>query len=412
MADPHIGRRLTLGAGKTVSLTVLLLCQVLAMSVWFASSAAVSSIEQAVPLTAWQASLLTSSVQAGFVAGTIGSAVLGLADRFDPRRLIMVSALVAAGATLMLLACEPAGPAVYFLRFVTGMCMAGIYPVGMRLAATWAERDLGLLIGLLVGALTLGSASPHLLAAFGGMQWPQIYLASALLAAVAGLAINLCGVGPAMRRAARLNPAAVTLAWRHRPLRLANLGYLGHMWELYAMWTWLAVFLHESFTRAGVAAPDRAAEIMTFVALGSGALGAWAGGWFADRYGRTAVTIAAMAGSGTCALAMGWLMDAPSFVVGAVAIAWGITIVADSAQFSASIAELAPPDSIGTLLTAQTCAGFLLTLVSIHLLPAVQHAIGWAGAFGMLAAGPFFGCLAMLRLRRDPASRTLAHGKR
>jgi MFS family permease len=402
----------TAHAGKAASLVILLFCQVCAMSVWFASAAAVATIKQAVALTSWQESLLTSSVQAGFVAGTIISAVLGLADRFDPRRLFMISAWVAALATLTLVACPPAGVPVYVLRFITGMCMAGVYPVGMRLAATWANRDLGLLIGLLVGALTLGSASPHLLAAFGGMQWTSVYLAAGALAALAGAAINLCGVGPGMARAARLNPAAVAQAWRVRPLRLANLGYLGHMWELYAMWAWLAVFLQYSFTLSGADAPRLMAERITFLAIGIGALGAWAGGWFADRYGRTAVTIIAMSISALCALTIGWTAGAPAVLVGAIAVVWGISVIADSAQFSASIAELGAPDSIGTLLTAQTCAGFLLTLVSIHLVPPVQAALGWPGAFGMLAIGPALGCVMMLRLRRDPASVRMANGRR
>jgi len=398
--------------GKAASLAILLLCEVCAMSVWFASGAAVAAIKDSAALTAWQESLLTSSVQAGFVAGTIASAVLGLADRLDPRRFFMASAWVAALATLALVACPPAGPAVYALRFVTGMCMAGVYPVGMRLAATWAKGDLGLLIGLLVGALTLGSASPHLLAAFGGMHWTSIYLAAALLAGIAGLTILLCGVGPAMTRAARLNPAAVAQAWRMRPLRLANLGYLGHMWELYAMWAWLAVFLQYSFSLSGAEDARLAAERVTFAAIGAGAVGAWAGGWCADRWGRTAVTTAAMAASAACALAMGWTAGAPPVLVAALAVAWGITVIADSAQFSASIAELAPPESIGTLLTAQTCAGFLLTLVSIHLVPVVQATLGWPGAFSMLAAGPALGCIAMQRLRRDPSAARLAGGRR
>jgi MFS family permease len=398
--------------GKLRSLLVLLFCQVCAMSVWFASAAAVPAIKQAVALTSWQEALLTSSVQAGFVLGTVLSAVLGLADRYDPRRLFMISAGVASAATLTLVACEPAGAPVYVLRFITGMCMAGVYPVGMRLAATWAKGDLGLLIGLLVGALSLGSASPHLLAAVGGMQWSSVYLAAAALAAVAALAINLCGLGPAMTRSVRLNPGAVAQAWRVRALRLANLGYLGHMWELYAMWAWLAVFLHFSFEMNSVAEPWQAAERVTFLAIGAGAFGAWAGGWFADRYGRTAVTTLAMFVSASCALVIGWTAGAPTLVVTALAVVWGISAIADSAQFSASIAELSAPDSIGTLLTAQTCAGFLLTLVSIHLVPPVQALLGWPGAFGMLAIGPALGCVMMLRLRRDPASLKMANGRR
>jgi len=398
--------------GKLRSLLVLLFCQVCAMSVWFASAAAVPAIKQAVMLTSWQEALLTSSVQAGFVVGTITSALLGLADRYDPRRLFMLSAGIASAATLALVACEPAGAPVYALRFITGMCMAGVYPVGMRLAATWAKGDLGLLIGLLVGALSLGSASPHLLAAVGGMQWTSVYLAAGALAAVAALAINFCGLGPAMTRSVRLNPGAVAQAWRVRALRLANLGYLGHMWELYAMWAWLAVFLHFSFEMNGVSEPWQAAERVTFLAIGAGALGAWAGGWFADRYGRTAVTTLAMFVSASCALVIGWLAGAPTYVVTTLAVIWGISAIADSAQFSASIAELSAPDSIGTLLTAQTCAGFLLTLVSIHLVPPVQAMFGWPGAFGMLAIGPALGCVMMLRLRADPASLKMAGGKR
>lgn len=399
-------------AGKTRSLVILLLCQVGAMSVWFSSSAVVAIVKEAQGLSSLQATLLTSAVQAGFVAGTVTSALLSLADRFDPRRLFMLSALVAGAATACLVVLPPASAVAILLRFVTGVCMAGIYPVGMRLAATWAKGDLGLLIGLLVGALTFGSASPHLLAALGGSNWRAIYGISACCALLSGVAILLCGVGPNMARATGIEWDALTGAWRKPALRLANLGYLGHMWELYAMWAWLAVFLQASFAAAGMASPRVAAEWLTFGAVAAGAFGAWLGGVLADRFGRTTVTIGAMAVSGVCAASMGWLLGAPVWLVSVIALCWGVSVIADSAQFSASIAELAEPASIGTLLTAQTCVGFLLTLVSIHLVPDVVALAGWRGAFGMLAVGPLLGCVAMLRLRRMPEAQRLAGGRR
>jgi len=394
------------------SLCLILAAQVSAMSVWFSSSAAIANIKLVQPIGSTEEALLTTAVQIGFVVGTIISALFSLADRYDPRRLFAGCAFVAAMATLTLVFIEPTGADVVALRFLTGICMAGVYPVGMRMAATWAKGDLGLLIGLLVGALTLGSASPHLLSATVQIGWKSIYLVASCSAFMACFLILFVKLGPGIRRAATVDFSKIAQSWRRTSIRKANLGYLGHMWELYAMWAWLTVFLHQSFAERGLSQSSTKAAWLTFAAIASGALGSWLGGILADRYGRTIVTMAAMAVSASCAALAGWLYAAPLWLLVPVVIIWGISVIADSAQFSATVAELSDPGSVGTLLTAQTCAGFLLTMVSIQILPVVQQHLGWPGAFTMLAAGPVIGCIAMWRLRLDPEARLIAGGKR
>jgi MFS family permease len=221
------------------------------------------------------------------------------------------------------------------------------------------------------------------------------------------------GIGPLTGRAPPLDPRLAFTLWKIRPLRLANFGYLGHMWELYAMWAWLGLFLASSFgERLPADEAARLAKLVTFASVGAGAIGCLAGGWLADRIGRTALTAGAMAISGACAAVVGLLYGGPVWAVTLLCVVWGITIVADSAQFSAAIVELSGPGLVGTMLTMQTCAGFLLTMVTIHALPGVVEAVGWRYAFAFLAIGPVFGVIAMLRLRALPESRTMAHGRR
>ena len=396
------------------SLALLAVCEVAVLGLWFSASAVVPTLVLEYSLSPSQASLITSAVQVGFVAGTLTSAIFSLADRLDPRRFFMFSALVAAGANALLLALEPTSPMVIVLRFITGACMAGVYPVGMKMAASWARDDVGLLIGILVGALTLGSAAPHLFNAFGGIDWHFTILTASAAALSAALLISLVQLGPKIAPAPPFRPGAAFEAFRRPALRWANFGYLGHMWELYAMWAWLVVFMDASF-RLGMEADAAAwwSRLATFGAMGlGGAIGCLLGGVIADRYGRTTLTMGAMTASGLCALVIGFLFGADPWLLTLLAAIWGVTVVADSAQFSASIVELSPPEYVGTMLTVQTCVGFLLTLCTVHLVPLLAAAWGWQYAFSVLAVGPFLGVFAMSRLRVHPDSARLAGGRR
>ncbi len=410
------------------------------MSLWFSATAVAPALIAEWDLTPGNAAWLTMSVQLGFVAGAVLSALLNLPDLWEPRKVVAAGAFVGAGLNALIPALAVEFPAAVVLRFGTGMALAAVYPVGMKIIATWTREDRGLGIGLLVGALTVGSASPHLVKAFGGLAtWePVLYTVSGLAAAGGILAWRAGDLGPYRAPIPRFQWRHMGKALRLRSLRLANFGYLGHMWELYAMWTWVPMFLLAAYsaggaggaTAAGAAAAadfpsairhtpfagggglglEAAAAISAFAAIAMGGAGSLAAGWLADRWGRTRTTMASMIVSGSCALGIGLFFRSPVAVT-VVALIWGFAIVADSAQFSSSVSELSEPEYMGTQLTTQTSMGFLLTLVSIRLLPVVVDRIGWRWAFTVLAVGPAFGTWAMWRLLRSPEAARLAGGR-
>lgn len=393
-------------------LLLLALAELLGMAVWFSASAVVPLLTETWQLTESSRAWLTMSVQIGFVAGALGSTLLNLADRVSARWLFTISTLLAALFTALIPLLATGALMAIIFRFLTGVFLAGVYPVSMKIMATWTKADRGLGIGLLVGAIAIGSATPHLLNAFGEVQhWQRVLYMAAGLAALGGvIGAIFVREGPYQTKMPPFNWRYVGQILRDKDVALANLGYLGHMWELYAVWAWLPLFLLVSFEARGLS--SRWASLAAFAVIGVGGLGSLLGGQLADKLGRTTITIGALLFSGTCALTIGFLFGGNPVLLVGISLIWGFTVIADSAQFSAAVSELGQAEYVGTALTLQTSLGFLLTLITIRLVPTLQRLVGWEWAFAFLALGPMVGIWAMMQLRQSAGAVKLANGRR
>ena len=383
------------------------------LTVWFSTNAIASALGEEFGFGSGDLAWLTIAVQLGFVAGTLGSAMLNLAERMNPRRLFAIAALLAALANVAPLASSHLE--VWLVaRVLTGVCLGGVYAPALHVISGWYATGRGFALGVIVGALTLGSGSPHLLRALLVDRWQASMLAASVLAAAGGLVMwALVEDGPH-----HTTPRRVSLRdfWRGVSARgplLALGGYLGHMWELYAMWAWLPVFLASVYGDREVPALGlRVDGLLAFGVFALGAASAVVAGQLAERLGRTRVTAAAMLVSGSTALVIGFLPASALVLVGIAAGVWGATVVADSAQFSAAMTELADDRYRGSALAFQTGLGFLLTTITIRAVPLIEARAGWGPAFALLAIGPACGIASMLALRRLPEASRMAGGLR
>jgi MFS family permease len=373
--------------------------QVLVMATWFSASAVVPALRADWGLGTAGATWLTVSVQLGFVTGALTAAALNLADRIPAHRLVAVCALCAAGATAAVAVVADGLAVAVPLRFVTGVALAGVYPTGLKLMTSWFDRGRGFALGVLVGALTLGSALPQLISAFAALPWRAVLLVAAATAALGGvIAARFVRPGPLAAPAPPFRPRYALSLFRERGPRLANLGYFGHMWELYAVWTWLPAYLAAGAARRGTPLP---VGVTAFLAIGvAGVAGCLLGGWLGDRVGRARLAAMAMVVSGTCCIAAAFAFGGPPLLVLPLVLVWGAAVIADSGLFSACTSQVVDPRYTGTALTTQTAIGFLLTIVTIQATPLIAEHAGWPVAVGLLALGPAAGAVAMLRLDR------------
>jgi MFS family permease len=371
-------------------LPVIALSQFAGTSLWFAINAVMPDLQRSAGLPDAAVGWLTSAVQLGFIAGTLVFAVLSIADRFSPRLVFLACSLLGAALGVLSVLLPTVVPVLLVLRFLTGVCLAGIYPVGMKIAAGWFVQGLGLALGVLVGALVLGTALPFGLRALGSQwAWQTVLLAVAAIAALGGVAMALLVPdGPYLTPAQRITPRALFVIWHDRKVRASALGYFGHMWELYALFVLVPAIVALRWQGA-------AASWWACAAIGSGALSCVGGGLLVRRFGGARIAGVQLLCSGLCGLVAPWLLDAPLWLWAPWLLLWGATASGDSPQFSALTATNAPRESVGSVLTFVNCIGFSISVATISLFVTLATTRPLAQVLPWLAFGPALGLVAL-----------------
>jgi len=378
------------------------LSELFALSLWFSASVIAPELIEVWNLSSNSEAWLSTSVPIGFVIGALFSSYFGVADRFNPRKVFAVSVFLGAILNALLILVDYAFFGI-LLRILTGITLAGVYPIAVKVLSQWFPKKRGFAIGILIAALTLGSSLPHfVIMFFSSLNWKLVIICTSVLALLSAIIVTyILEDAPIMSEKSPFSLKLIKKVVTNKPVMLANYGYFGHMWELYAMWTWLPAFLSASFSAYSPEFPHWFIALSSFISIGiAGGIGCVVGGLISDKIGRANLTIISMFISAICSILIGFTFGQFIWITLIICMIWGMSVISDSAQFSAAVSEIAEVEYVGTALTFQMCIGFLITIFSINLIPIIQRIVGWEWVFTILAIGPILGIVFMVKYRR------------